>query len=550
MRTSKQNDPLATNHETKPRDRSVAISGDGDDKGNPKRNKGAMQKGVDISSIPIDQPRKQTGVVFQSNPSQASQACSGLGNKAITDPDRLAQHVVGSLGRDVLGRLTLRRYRESWWFWDGCKYIEKTQESFNNILRGELDAYFSAINEEQIRKHEEQKRKGKPPLQVAVTSRLVKEVDQAIYRYCEVRDHVEQPAWLDVPPDPNRYISLANGIFNIDAFLNGEENFLREHSPEYFTTVCLPYEYQNDANCPRWHQTLLDNLEGDIERYHLLQEWVGYLLSGRTDLQKFMLLVGEGRNGKTVFLSGVTALLGRDNVSNVPMEQFNDQFALITTLGKLANIAGDMSEISKASEGLIKAYTGGDSMNFNRKFKSAVQAMPTARLMFSTNVLPQFVDRSKGLWRRMSLVPFKREVPVGEVVPGMDNPQWWIDSGELSGIFNWALEGLRRLRENGGFTESQVSVVAVEEYRNDTNSARSFLNEHYCEAPDDRGFMLLNEVYSDYKAWCKESGYATMNKATFSKEIPRMFPGVTRERKQIARRRETQFKGISRHKPD
>ena len=81
-------------------------------------------------------------------------------------------------------------------------------------------------------------------------------------------------------------------------------------------------------------------------------------------------------------------------------------------------------------------------MTFDRKHISPIEAAPTARLILSTNNRPRFSDRSGGLWRRMILLPFNREVPEGERVLGMDKPVWWQESGELSGMLNWAIAEL------------------------------------------------------------------------------------------------------------
>src|SRR5207248_5750687 len=115
--------------------------------------------------------------------------------------------------------------------------------------------------------------------------------------------------------------------------------------------------------------------------------------------------------------------------------------------------------------------------------KDPVEAAPTARLVLATNNRPRFIDRSMGLWRRMLLVPFEVVVPREERVPGMDKPGWWARSGELPGMLNWALGGLRRLRAAGRFTEPAACRRALEDYRTESNPARAFLLSR-CRAQD------------------------------------------------------------------
>src|SRR5262245_60211733 len=120
-----------------------------------------------------------------------------------------------------------------------------------------------------------------------------------------------------------------------------------------------------------------------------------------TDAQRMLCLVGEGANGKSVVLAGLHAMLGQDNVSTVPLEDFGRRFSMAQTLGKLANVCPEVGELDKTAEGTLKAFVSGDRMTFERKCKDGFSARPTARLVLSTNNLPRFVDRSEGVWRRL-----------------------------------------------------------------------------------------------------------------------------------------------------
>src|SRR5262249_2891693 len=155
-------------------------------------------------------------------------------------------------------------------------------------------------------------------------------------------------------------------------------------------------------------------------------EFAGYLLTRSTDAQACLVLVGEGRNGKSVLLAGLQALLGADNVSTVPLEDFGRRFAMAQTLGKLANLCAEVGELDKTAEGTLKAFVAGDAMTFERKGKDPFTARPTARLVLSTNNVPRFADKTEGVWRRLLLVPFNRRVSDAERVPGLDKPEWWL----------------------------------------------------------------------------------------------------------------------------
>jgi phage/plasmid-associated DNA primase len=142
----------------------------------------------------------------------------------------------------------------------------------------------------------------------------------------------------------------------------------------------------------------------------------------------------------------MTALLGEQNVSTVPLELFGDKFRLVNTLGKLANIVAEVGELDKMAEGYLKAFVVGDPMDFEMKFKQAFRTCPTARLVLATNNMPRFSDKTDGIWRRVLLLPFVVQISKSEAIRGMDPVEWWQERGELPGIFLWALAGLADLR--------------------------------------------------------------------------------------------------------
>jgi len=296
-------------------------------------------------------------------------------------------------------------------------------------------------------------------------------------------------------------------------------------TPRYFSLAKLPYDYDPDAECPRWRAFLEDVMQGDAERIELLQQWAGYLLTQSLRQQKFLLIAGDGQNGKTVFTTILEKMVGESNVSHVPLSQFSANFALVTTLGKVLNSTSESSHrLDGLAETALKSYTSGDWMTFQRKYKEPIHARPTAKIMVSTNQLPQFADKSIGIWRRMLFVPFENSYP-----EQMQNRNL-IDelSRELPGIFNWAFAGLKSLEQTGQFVSPARCQAAIERYRRDVNPARSFLKDNYIAGADFEG-LPCREVYQSYVAWCEVNGYKPMNNTNFGKEVKRALPGVKRE---------------------
>lgn len=422
---------------------------------------------------------------------------------------------------------TIRYWREDWYQWTGKKYHAIRNDEFRSRLTVAIKRYADeAFAKKQATGSEDQ-------YPFKVTRNLVSDTMAAMAGECQIPNSVsmgsmyENGTWVK-----QDYLALDNGILDIQAHAAEKDHYILPHTPDWFSVVNLGYRFDPDCQCNRWTSFLSRNLEGDMQRISLVQEWAGYLLTPETGHQKFMILEGEGANGKSVFLATMTAMLGLDNVSTLPLELFGQQFALTNTLGKLANISADCGEIDKLAEGHLKAFTGGDNMQFERKYKDAITDKPTARLMIGTNNRPRFSDKTDGIWRRMILIPWRIQIPVEERIHGMDSVRYWQDLGELPGILQWALLGLRRLRRQGRFTESDLCNTSREAYKAENNPAREFLMDNF--RADQYGFIPTMEIYKKYTEWCQANGYKSMGNRMFGREVNRVFPHSERTRRKIS----------------
>ncbi len=316
----------------------------------------------------------------------------------------------------------------------------------------------------------------------------------------------------------------------------------RPNSPDWFSTVTIPYDFDPEAKCQRFEDIMDHNLDMDPEKVKVLQEWAGYVLMPDTGEQKFLILEGEGSNGKSVYVAAITAMLGEDNVSTVPLEVFGERFARAETLGRLLNAAADCGELDRVAEGYLKPFTSGDRMFFDRKGVPGINCRPTARLMVNVNQRPRFSDRSRGIWRRMKLIKFEVEITREKRIKGLDKIEHWQRSGELPGILNWAIRGLARLRAQNGFTESESENREIEDYKEEMNPARAFLGE-YVEWTA-LGAISTRLLYQIYSRWTKESGYHALSERSFGREVKRKFPKVERERVGTRTERFYQYRGI------
>ena len=323
-----------------------------------------------------------------------------------------------------------------------------------------------------------------------------------------------RPGWVVTPAGENHddvLLSFRNGLVGLSGLLRGEA-LVRPHTRDYFTQTVLPYNYDPDAQCPRWHQCINEWVP-DPAAVAFLQEYVGYLLTPDYSHQIGLFLEGSGANGKSVFCEVVTRMLGRANVSGVPLDRFGDAYSLETTLGKLANIATETSKWAKVPEGILKQFISGEPMFFNQKYVRPFTTKPTARLIISWNERPRLNDGSDALWRRIRLVKFPRRYKPSEQDPALVDKL----ATELPGVFNWALAGLHSLRQRGRPLDVASITESVESLRADNDSVRSFVGEAL--VPREGASVLKSAVYDAYKTFCDDHADRALGPTAFFRRV-------------------------------
>lgn len=329
----------------------------------------------------------------------------------------------------------------------------------------------------------------------------------------EVPDTVNYGQWIDRPGPLG--IIVRNGIVDVHAYLADDSNWLIPHDAGLLSAVCLPFEARQEADCPIWQATLKRVIPEDETRDEL-QKWFGLNLVPDTSFQKAAVLIGDGANGKSTVLEILAELVGKGNYSTVPLEQFGERFELSAMVGKAANIAHEMGELDKSAEGVLKQLITAEEMRFERKYKDPYMARPTARLTFSTNVLPRITDRTDAIWRRLLIFPFTVTIPEEERDPELLTKL----RAELPGIFNWAIEGLDHVYAYG-FRESRGMNNVKTRYREAVNPFLQWVEERL----EDTGLSSIEtaRLHEDYRIWCGSSGYHPLSARPFENELERVF---------------------------
>lgn len=334
------------------------------------------------------------------------------------------------------------------------------------------------------------------------------------------------------------HVNMKNGMYCLDT------GILLKHNPKYFSTVQIPVTYKVKAKCPKFLQFIDDITCGDEQVKRVHQEILGYFLSSDTKSQKATIFVGWGANGKSVLAELYTILVGKENVSNISLAQFGTDFGLQGIIGKTVNIA---FENEKNKYGLntevFKAMVSGDGITINRKHLPALTNYKLkCKFLFLTNQLPDTQDYTNGYFRRLMIIPFKRTFTEQEANPNLLEEL----KEELSGIFNWAMEGLKRLKENNyRFSESSVIENEAIKYKMSQQPVISFFD--LMIELDESSKIKRSDLYDTYCQWHSENVLPEQTFRTrqkFYDELLTMISGRYLNVKPVKTRGDDFFKGI------
>lgn len=328
--------------------------------------------------------------------------------------------------------------------------------------------------------------------------------------------------------DP-RYINLENGVFDLetDEFIEEEANFLFRHK--------VPVKYDEDA----WPEKTLDIIRDIVveENIPLIQEMFGYCLYRDYPFNKAFMLLGNGANGKTTILNILQNFLGNDNIANPSLQallerHYNDH----NLFKKLANINADIPDRSLKNTSKFKKLTGEDMIFAEKKHSNdALQFKNYAKLIYSANDLPETHEFNDAFFRRWIIIDFPYKFTSdpedGCKTKDPDILKGLFTDEEMSGLFNWALQGLKRIFRNNGFSTSDSTKNVKKEWLLRTDSLRSFCEYHCEEDPD--YFVPKDEFMKVYKYYCKVFDIRYKSKNKVGRELPKVL-AVDSRRKRIS----------------
>ncbi len=297
----------------------------------------------------------------------------------------------------------------------------------------------------------------------------------------------------------------------------------RKHDPNDFLSKMSNVFYDENAECRRWGEFISEVMRGDKDTAEFLQKSLGYALTGDTSEECFFILYGATtRNGKGTAMETALHLMG--DYGRTAQPETVAQKSAGHGGGPTEDIARlkgsrfvNMSEPDKGlrlNSALVKQLTGGDTVTARFLNQNSFEYRPEYTLFINTNHLPRVYDDSVFASGRVRLIPFERHFSENEQDKGLK--AFFKRPENISGIFNWFIEGLKLLRAEG-LKQPKAVLDATARYRDDYDIIGQFIRERLIKKPFHS--VLLKDVNAAYENWCAETGYKAFNRSILSKEL-------------------------------
>jgi putative DNA primase/helicase len=428
---------------------------------------------------------------------------------APNEPMKVAARLVSERYRSRAGTLLLRSWRGSWWAHSGTHWVE--------VEPSKVRAMAYAFTEHAT--YLDDTKKGPEVKPWAPNRYKVADLLDALAAVTHLDEDAHPPTWLDAPtgvPPARELVSTANGLLHVGT------RRLMTHDPRLFNNVSVPFDYDPGADEPtRWHTFLDDLWPGDADSIAALQEFFGYVISGRTDLHKILLLIGPTRAGKGVLARVLKALVGRGNYAGPTLASLGTNFGLQPLIGKPLAIVSDArlgrQNVNQVVERLL-SISGEDMLTIDRKYQEPWTGTLPTRFLVISNELPRFGDASGAIANRFVVLTLSQSW-LGRENTGLTDEL----TGELPGILNWSLDGLERLQPRGRFTEPATSADAIVALQDLVSPVAAFVRDR-CE----RGLYEIGckVLYDEWKVWADDNGHRAGSVQTFGRDLRAVIPAL------------------------
>jgi putative DNA primase/helicase len=350
--------------------------------------------------------------------------------------------------------------------------------------------------------------------------RAVNKVVDAMKACAHVSRDLQAPAWLpSASPEETRHMPT-DVLACLNWLLDLRTGDRLLPTPHLLTMNALDYAYDRDARAPRWEQFVGEVLPAADARREL-QKAFGYMISCDTSQQKIFGGFGKPRSGKGTIGRVLQGLVGKANVVGPKLSQLKNQFGLAQLIDKRLAIVGDARIAGQTAEicDMLLSLTGEDQVCIPRKYLGDWHGTPRVKFFLMSNELPGFTDASAAIASRFIVFRFQQSF-LGNEDPLLSDKLL----RELPGILNWAIEGLRMLREDGKFIQPASSAELIELMQDLASPTRRFIKDYCIVEPDLE--VELNKLRNAHADWAEDAGHNKLSETKLRQVLNAADPSI------------------------
>ena len=326
----------------------------------------------------------------------------------------------------------------------------------------------------------------------------------------ETINFIKLKSWVS-PLDVNKNwneIVFRNGVLNLANMT------LYPHTPSVYNTIYIDCNYIPDAPYSQVIDSFFNQISScEEDKKALLYEIIGYCLVRKNVFEKFFICYGEGATGKSTYLKMIRHLVGDRNASFLSLNNLEETYMPVEMFGKLINIGDDIAYKGLKESDILKKLVTGEMFAAQQKYKGPINFTNFAKLIFTTNKLPEVHDRSSGFYRRVTIIDINKKI---------ENPDPFflerLTEADYEYLLSVAIEKLVAALKVNKLTECQSSQIKLQEYKTNQSSVLSFMQDMNYKKKD-LNHRPCMELYRAYESYCKDTGFKPLKKVNFDKEI-------------------------------
>ena len=293
----------------------------------------------------------------------------------------------------------------------------------------------------------------------------------------------------------------------------------------------LPIKFKKEAKAPKYLKFVSEVFYPEDIR--TANEIIAYTLIRKNIFQYWFVLIGNGGNGKNVYIGIITSLHGKKNVSNVPLAHLGNLNLRFTTSqleNKNVNFDTELSKKSYNDLSTLKKFTDTQPISIERKRKDHYEIESWAKIILSCNELPPSSDDTDARYRREGILPFPFQFVEELDKEQQGDPNIKIadpflldkivnDEDEMSGILNIALDSLESIYEN----KKVYSNLTINQRRAKTeliaDPVKAFYNENCIVPEDPKIYEKKDDLYNKFLKFCQSKKLQILSSRKFLDQL-------------------------------